>query len=294
MDIVLVCHTEFGFVSGKTIIGDKKATGGISKGALNLVNLAEKYGAKITFCLCPETVNFFPKNLGHEIGLHIHPGWQELEYDNRKWFVGDKYLKSHCRQSVPSTALRDFSYNEQLEMIKKGKDCLENEFKAPIKVFAAGRWSVNNDTVKALVQTGFTHDLSAPSHSVSDHYDWSKLPRICLPYCPDENDYQLSGLLPILIVPVSQTLFGGTASLEGVTVYGLPWLRACFLEYWGAGLPLFHMSIHSPAMTSPYYISVMEEFLSFVAARKNISFKFASEIKKYPIGQIENNLSFSI
>ncbi len=290
MDIILVCHTELGFVSNKIIVGDKKATRGVSEGAANLAKLADKYQAKVTFCVCPEAAVVFPKGLNHEIGLHIHPGWEKLNYGPHSWFVGDEYLKANCRQSLTSTALRDFPYDEQLNMISKGKQLLEQEFDKPIKVFTAGRWSVNNDTVKALVSEGFTHDCSAPAHSISDHYDWIKLQRIQMPYHPAQNDYQAAGDLPITMIPVSQTLFGGTASVEGETVYGLPWLKAAFKEYYVSGVPLFHLSIHSPAMTDQHYIDMMDEFLAFAAKHKNINFKFASEINSYPEKTYRTNL----
>jgi hypothetical protein len=282
MDVIIVCHTEFGFVSGRDIIFDKNATEGVSSGVLNLIKIADKYGAKVSFAVCPETVPYFPRNINHEIGLHIHPGWQKFSCKNFKFTVGDKYLKENCKQSVNSTILRDFNFEEQLEMIKKGKEYLVSEFKKQPKIFVAGRWSLNSDTIKALVKEGFTHDLSAPSHSISDHYDWIKLPRICMPYNPSEKDYQKEGDLPILMVPISQTLFGGTVSPEGVITYGLPWLLSCFEEYYKTKAPLFHICLHSPSMTDDYYCEIFDKLLSFILTHKNINFKFASEIKKYP------------
>jgi len=290
MDVILVCHTEPGFVANKIIIGDKKAKKGVSEGAKKLAALADKYGAKVTFCVCPEVADSFPKDINHEIGLHIHPGWEELKYGKFSWFVGDEYLKTHAKQSLTSTALRDYSYEDQLDMITKGKSFLEAKFRTPVRVFTAGRWSVSNDTVKALVNQGFTHDCSAPAHSISDHYDWIKLKRIQMPFHPSENDYQVEGKLPITMIPVSQTLLGGTASIEGETVYGLPWLKACFKEYYFLGVPLFHLSIHSPAMTDQHYISIMEDFLSFIASHKNINFKFASGIGIYPDKKYSANI----
>jgi len=133
---------------------DKKAKQGVSEGAKNLATLADKYKAKVTFCVCPEVVDAFPKNLNHEIGLHIHPGWEELKYGKYSWFVGDEYLKENCQQSSNSTALCDFPYEEQLDMISRGKSLLENHFNKTVRVFTAGRWSVNNDTIKALINQG--------------------------------------------------------------------------------------------------------------------------------------------
>ena len=40
MDIIIVCHTEFGFVLNREIVFDKKAIQGASKGPLNLVKIS--------------------------------------------------------------------------------------------------------------------------------------------------------------------------------------------------------------------------------------------------------------
>jgi hypothetical protein len=290
MDVIIVCHTEFGFVSDKNIIFDKSATKGVSDGVLNLIKIADKYGAKISFAVCPEVVPYFPKEVNHEIGLHIHPGWQEFRFKKFRWFVGDKYLRDNCKQSVSSTVLRDFPFEEQFAMIKKGKEYLISELNRVPKIFVAGRWSENNNTIKALVENGLTHDCSAPSHSSSDHYDWIKIPRICMPYQPSDQDYQKEGVLPLLMVPISQTLFGGTVSPEGVLTYGLPWLLSCFKEYNKIGAPLFQICLHSPSMTDAYYGDVLEKFLSFMSSFEGINFKFASEIKKYPQQKLKGSI----
>jgi len=112
MDIIILCHTEFGFVHDRKVIYDKNATDGVKKGVTNLIKVAEKYGAKITFAVMPETVTYFPTNVEHEFGLHIHPGWVKTNViQGFSWFVGDSYLKEHCKTSVNSTILPDYSYN---------------------------------------------------------------------------------------------------------------------------------------------------------------------------------------
>jgi hypothetical protein len=220
----------------------------------------------------------------------VHPGWNEFEAAGQKFFVGDAWLRENCKQSVNSSILRDYPYDEQLDMIKKGKEYLVAEFKKEPRIFVAGRWSLNNDTVEALIKTGFTHDLSAPSHSISDHYDWLKLPRIALPYHPSANDYQKEGDLSLLMVPIAQTLFGGTVSPEGIITYGLPWLLSCFKEYYRLGVPLFHICLHSPSMTDSYYVEAFEKILRLTSSYKNINFKFASEIKQYPQKKYGTNI----
>ncbi len=282
MDIIIVCHTEFGFVYNKRIIYDKKATDGVEKGVINLTKVADKYGARVTYAIMPEVAKYFPKNINHELGLHIHPGWVNLDkFKEDKLNIGDSYLKEHCKQSINSTILRDYSYIEQLELIKIGKEYHQENFSIEPKSFVAGRWSINNDTIKALLKVGITHDCSAITSSKSDHYDWSKLPRICMPYHPSSSDYQIKGNLPILIVPISHLFGDGNANPEAASSVGLSYLKACFLEYYKQNLPLFHICLHSPCMTDDYYISVTNELIKFISNYKNINFKFASEIYEY-------------
>ena len=281
MDVIIVCHTEFGFVLNKQVIADKNATEGVIEGVRNLIRVADKYAARITFVVCPEVVEYFPKNVGHEIGLHIHPGWQEFEVQGVRFYAGDSYLREHCRQSVNSTVLRDYPYEEQLEMIKTGRGYLEEKFGIKPKTFVAGRWSINNDTVEALIETGITHECSAPSHSKADHYDWSALPRICMPYHPTEENYQKKGSLSLLIVPISQMLGDGSVNPEFAHIVGLPWLKASFREYYGQNLPLFHICLHSPCMTEPYFMEATDNLLNFISKHTSVDFKFASEVKEY-------------
>ena len=290
MDIIIVCHTEFGFIYNKEIIFDKKAEEGAGHASSNLIKLADKYNAKITFAVCPEVVGSFPRGIKHEIGLHIHPGWQEFKHKKFSFFIGDKYLREHSRQSSSSTVLRDFHYKEQLEMIKIGKEYLTEKLGVKPKIFVAGRWSINNDTVRALIENGITHDCSAPAHAKPSHHDWSKLPRICMPYHPNEYDYQKKGDLPLLIVPISQFFPSGSVIIESIPFYGLPWLKACFLEYYKQDAPLFHICLHSPSITDSYFTSAMDNFLDFISKHKNINFRFVSEIQEYSRKDLKTNI----
>jgi len=283
MDVIILCHTEFGRVYDKEIIFDKNSIQGVKKGVFNLIKIANSYGAKVTFATMPETVESFPNDTTpHEIGLHIHPGWVKWNSHKKfQWYVGDSYLNNHCTYKINSTVLQDYSYKNQLEIIKTGKEYVENKLEKKIKSFVSGRWSVNNETIKALIQLGITNECSAQAHSKSDHYDWSKLPRICMPYHPSENDYQKKGNLPILILPISQMLRIGNVNPEIAPISGLSWLKACFLEYYRQDLPLFHICLHSPSMTDKFFISTMEKLLKFISKHDNINFKCASEIKEY-------------
>ena len=281
MDVIIVCHTEFGLVRNKKVIASKEAKFGVSEGVNNLIEIAEKYNAKVTFAIMPGVVDYFPKNINHEIALHIHPGWQKFEIQGIEYYVGDEYLRKNCSQSSDSTVLRDYPYHEQLDMINTGKEYLTNIFGIEPKSFVAGKWSINDDTVKALIKAGITHECSAPAHSKPCHYDWSRLPRICMPYHPSKEDYQNKGNLPLLIIPISQTLKGWSINPEVVPIIGLSWLKACFSEYYRQNLPLFHICLHSPCMTDLYFTSAMENYLNFISNHENINFKFACEISEY-------------
>lgn len=270
-----------GLFTIRKVIADKNATAGVDEGVKNLVKTADKYGAKVTFAVCSEVAKYFPKDIKHEIGLHIHPGWKERQIEAFKFYIGDAYLRKRCKQSINSPVLRDYSYEEQLGMIKTGKDYLTKVFGTEPKAFVAGGWSINNDTVKANIKTGITHECSATRQRKVSHYDWSKLPRICMPYHPSDEDYQKEGSLSLLIVPVSQMLPRGNITPEVAHQFGLPRLKACFTEYYRQNLPLFHICLHSPCMTDRYFISAMDKLLNFVSSHENIIFKFASEIKQY-------------
>lgn len=285
-----MCHTEFGIVKNKRVIADKRGIDGVKRAVPNLVNIADRYGAKITFAVMPEVSEYMPSDIVHEIGLHIHAGWQEFEIEGIKFRVGDTYLKAHCQQSSTSTFLKDYPYEEQFEMIKKGKEYVEQAFGRALRVFVAGRWSLSNKTIRALIELGFTHDCSARAGVRREGFDWKMLSRIALPYYPARENYQKRGDLPILMVPVSQFFPHGIVSPELAPIVGLPWLKACFSEYYAQGVPLLHLCLHSPSMVDPYFISVMSEFLKFISKQRDIRFLFASQVREYPSVSYRANL----
>jgi hypothetical protein len=163
-------------------------------------------------------------------------------------------------------------------MIYMGMEYLRGVFGRRPSIFVAGRWSLNNQTIRALIEAGFTHDCSAPASHKAAHYDWSKLPRIQMPYHPSAHDYQVKGKLPLLIVPISQLPKGGNVNPEMARIYGSMYLKVCFGEYMIKKQPLFHICLHSPAMCDPYFIKVMDELVGFIAKQKDIHWKYASEV----------------
>lgn len=278
MDVIIACHTEFGRVLPSRKLAFVKDPVGVTEGVAKLVDVASRYGAKITFALCPEAVPYFRLYDGHEVGLHVHPGWQQFQVDGVSYYVGDTYLRKYCKQSTDMTVLPAFPPEEQTRMIEVGKHYIWGRFGITPRTFVAGRWGVNNATVRALITNGMTRDCSAMAHHKEGHYDWSKLKRVNPPYYPSEQDYQARGELPLLMLPISQMVKGGCVNPEVARVYGLVVLKLAFLEYYHKRQSLFHICLHSACMTDAFYAGVMDKFLAFIASHKRIEWKTASEV----------------
>ena len=46
MDVIIVCHTEYGWCKNKGVINDGKTVVGVRDGVRNLIRIANKYNAK--------------------------------------------------------------------------------------------------------------------------------------------------------------------------------------------------------------------------------------------------------
>lgn len=282
MDVILVCHTEPGSARGKEVLYTKQPEGA-GEGAARLLDLVKPFGARVTFAVAPEIAHILPDCSGHEIGLHVHPGWWQ---DSRKKYkdcvAGDAYLRERCGLVKTSTVLRDYTLEEQKMLIRAGKKRIQESLGATPTTFVAGRWSINPDTITALISEGFTRDCSAIAHAKTFHYDWSGLPRVCMPYHPAKGDYQAQGDLPFTILPISQYFPRGNLNPEAAPLVGVLWLKACITEYCERAVPFLHMCVHSPSMMSAYYRNVLQEMLGHLCLQRNdIRFRLAAEIRPY-------------
>ena len=65
MDVIIVVHTEFGYTSNRAVVYDKRAVKGVSRAVPDLIKIADCHGAKITFAVMPEVmeylVRYYPK-----------------------------------------------------------------------------------------------------------------------------------------------------------------------------------------------------------------------------------------
>lgn len=295
MDVIVTVHTEFGVVLNRKVLALKEpGVIGVYKGLKNILRVANKYNVRLTLAVMPEVASHVPKDVLKSrlvgIGLHVHPGWVKFRKQGIEFYVGDSVLKELVSTSINASVLKDYSYKEQSELIKAGRDYIEDKLGERPKVFVAGRWSINDHTVRALINCGFTHDCTPPAHQSAAHFDWSKLPRIAMPYLPSESNYQLEGNLPLLICPISQYYPLGNVNPEASIYVGTKWLKACFLEYYGQGLPFFHIILHSPAATDPYLLTSFDELVSFISRHENVSFRHATEVKYYGKYRTKTNL----
>jgi hypothetical protein len=263
MRIIISCHVESGYATDR-IVFDKNNEKGALEGTRNAIRIADDSNAIVSFMLMPETLGMTSViDFGaHEIGLHIHPD--------------DRSLIRRGFGPVRSLSLRDYDFSSQKAMILTGKEIIEDVMGARPRTFAAGMWSVGNETVKALAELGFSHDCSPYPGLVRDYCDWGKLPRIRMPYKPSEHDYQLDGDVNIVIVPVSGEITGGIVSPENRV--GLGFLKAAFQEYYEMSMPVFHIAFHSPSMTSRYYRQVFSELVNYIS-KYDVRFCPASEVR---------------
>ncbi len=152
--------------------------------------LYKKYDVKATF-FCqglliehhPEIVRMIERD-GHEVASH---GWV---HDSDKAF------------DVLSIA-------EQVEHLKRSKETIDKVAKEPVVSFRAPALRVNNDTVVALLSSGYTHDSSVAPQRLDSFMSLGskrKLQWICAPrgiYKTALNNLARTGQSDIIEVPVS-------------------------------------------------------------------------------------------
>jgi hypothetical protein len=88
---------------------------------------------------------------GHEIGLHIHPHWEDSSYSNGSWNISTRRYK-----------LADFSETEAHQIFTKYHQALTDVTGVPCKSFRAGGWCIQpfSHMRKALSDNGIYTDSS--------------------------------------------------------------------------------------------------------------------------------------
>ncbi|MBK9283705.1 MAG: hypothetical protein IPM51_05225 [Sphingobacteriaceae bacterium] len=110
---------------------------------------------------------------GHEIGLHVHPHWEDCIYDGDKWEMSIKRYK-----------LSDFSLPEATAIINKYNQFLELVAQVKVKSFRAGGWCIQPFSFfkEALIANQIYIDSSVfynGFHQYTAHaYDFRNAPAI--------------------------------------------------------------------------------------------------------------------
>ena len=182
-------------------------------GLPRLLDLYARHDIKCTFyftgtmCeLVPDSVDLV-KAYGHEIGCHSY---------------------SHAQDK----ALDVLSYEEQLNEIKKAKNLIES-IAGRIESFRAPALRLNEDTVKALEETGFTSDSSICPQRFDGPFTfgskrklkWLFAPR--KPYFLSYESITRKGTSKILEIPTSALLF----SFSGTVMRRSPLITKMLQKY---------------------------------------------------------------
>lgn len=162
----------------------------LEKGMPILLDLYSKYGVKSTFFytayiakLFPEVVQMAVRN-GHEVGSH-----------------GKSHKKENGFDIMP--------YEKQKSHLEYSKKLLEDISGQEVVSFRAPALRVNNDTVKALIETGYKYDSSVASQRFDffmsfgsiKKLNWLLSPR--LPYRVSYNNIFSKGQSPLIEIPLS-------------------------------------------------------------------------------------------
>jgi peptidoglycan-N-acetylglucosamine deacetylase len=162
----------------------------LEQGMPRLLDLYDKYDVKATFFYTGKIAELVPAVVkmahaaGHEIGSHGY---------------------SH----EVNQAFDVLSFKEQKEHLYKSKSILENIIGEEIISFRAPAARVNQDTVKALLETGFKIDSSISSQRLDmfmsfgalKKLNWLTAPR--LPYFTDANNIFKKGDSALFEIPIS-------------------------------------------------------------------------------------------
>jgi len=183
----------------------------ITHGIPNILQpLFKKFDIKPTYFLSPEVIDNSKcvDTLKHiknecELGTHLHADYIEPER-TFEYFDGKG---THVFQT-------DFSDEVEFQKLKNLTENFKNAFGCSPKVFRAGRYAANSNTIKSLTELGYNVDSSFTPHirwespigSLIDHRSSPEQPY----FCNHSNIYKASDA-PLLEIPV--TIIKGTKYL---------------------------------------------------------------------------------
>ncbi|HEY2253797.1 MAG TPA: hypothetical protein VGH74_22135 [Planctomycetaceae bacterium] len=108
------------------------------------------------------------RDRGHDVQLHIHPEW--LPATAPRLLPGRSGLNMHC-----------FSEDEQVALIRQGRDNLRAAGVSKVSAFRAGNMGADPATLRALARTGIACDSSYFAPYLQSHCRLASLGDICQP-----------------------------------------------------------------------------------------------------------------
>jgi hypothetical protein len=103
---------------------------------------------------------------GQEVQLHLHPEWAD---------EAKPPLLHGLSRKRPD--LSQYTFEEQMTLIARGKELLERAGVPPCIAFRAGNYGCNRDTLKALSRNGITFDTSVNASRASSAPDLGPIDR---------------------------------------------------------------------------------------------------------------------
>lgn len=155
-----------------------------------ICDICEKHGLRATFFLDVYEYTFYGKEAmkevatyltqrGHDVQLHTHPAWSPEDSRDSTRVRNMKRDKSCFDPERPW--MYQYSLEEQTDIIRHGKELLEEWTGESIVAHRSGGYGFNRDTLLALGRNGISVDSSmypghpnclyAPAENVGDEYD---------------------------------------------------------------------------------------------------------------------------
>lgn len=107
---------------------------------------------------------------GHDVQLHTHPGWR---YDPRDSKNLNDFKKDKSRFPPEKDFMAKLTLDEQIALIRQGKNMLESWIDKPVIAHRSGGYSINADTITALRQNGIYIDSSMNRSHTNSRETWS-------------------------------------------------------------------------------------------------------------------------
>jgi hypothetical protein len=146
---------------------------------------------------------------GHDVQLHIHPQWQDAQYEGGQWRLTSDW------------SILNYSPEEAFQMISAGKEYLENLLRAVdpdyrCVSFRSGSWCIapSPHILQLLVRLGIVFDMSIVGgvryETKNINLDYTNCDEDFLPYYPVMTDARLVSDKPEPIISVPTNHFYGS------------------------------------------------------------------------------------